>query len=128
MTSPESIAHHANAPLGVCRLLFAVAESDEEVVRLIRSAATDQETVRLRRAVIWASKFHTCASLPEIGRALNRDHSSVLRSLEETKVIWLADPTFRHLCDRAARDARPGSTAAVRSAEQFGFDLQEARR
>lgn len=110
--TPQSVAHHASAPLDVVRLLFAVAESDPEVVRLIRSAATDQETVRLRRAVIWASKFHTNASLPAIGRALNRDHSSVLRSLEETKVIWLADPTFRHLCDRAARDARMRTVAA----------------
>lgn len=104
--TPRSIAHHANAPLDVVRLLFAVAEGDADVVRLIRSAATDQETVRLRRAVIWASKFHTNASLPAIGRALNRDHSSVLRSLEETKVIWLADPDFRHMCDTAAKVAR----------------------
>lgn len=100
---PKTLARAANAPWVVCRILWAVAEGDDENIRLIRSPATDEETLRQRRAVIWAAKLHTSASLPEIGRALNRDHSAILRGLEEAKGLFLADPDFRHLCERIGR-------------------------
>lgn len=101
--TPDDLARHARAPVIVCKLLFAAADGHRGSVRAIRSSDKDEEVVRQRRAVIWAAKFHTSASLPEIGRALNRDHSAVQRSLEETKILWLADPDFRDMCERIAR-------------------------
>ncbi|NIJ18463.1 chromosomal replication initiation ATPase DnaA [Sphingomonas naasensis] len=129
-TSPEALARHAAGDcsgerraqvLAVCKLLFAVAENDFETIRLIRSEAFDEETLRLRRAVIWVAKLHTNASLPEIGRAINRDHSVVQRSIEETKVIWLADMEFRALCERIR--GRTGAPAPVTRHDQAEMEL-----
>lgn len=101
--SPHALARAANAPWAVCRILWAVAEGDEENIRLIRSPATDEETLRQRLAVIWAAKLHTNASLPEIARALNRDHSRIVRGLESAKGLFLADHEFRALTERIGR-------------------------
>lgn len=101
--SPRSLARAANAPWSVCRILFAVADGDEANIRMIRSPATDEDTIRQRLAVIWAAKLHTSASLPEIGRALNRDHSAILRGLERAKGMFLASAEFRSLCERIGR-------------------------
>lgn len=95
---PRQLARNADAPLAVVRILFAAAENDPSLVRLIRGGALDQETVRLRRAIIWESKLRTSASLPQIGRALNRDHSSVQRALKEAEAMHVDDPSFRALC------------------------------
>ncbi len=97
---PRKLARDADAPLAVVRFLFAAAEDDPTLVRLIRGAGLDQETVRLRRAIIWVSKLRTSASLPEIGRALNRDHSSIQRALNEAEAMHVEDGEFRALCHR----------------------------
>lgn len=101
--TPRGLAVAAGAPLPVCKLIFAVAENDPDNIALIRSPRIDPDTIRQRRAVIWVAKLHTSLSLPDIGRALNRDHSSVLRSLNEAKELWLGDPTFRHDCEKLAK-------------------------
>lgn len=103
LLEPHQLARDADAPLDVVRFLFEAAEYDSAVVRLIRGAAIDQETVRLRRAIIWVSRLHTTASLPQIGRALNRDHSSVQRSLMQADSMYVNDSTFRDLCRRIVR-------------------------
>lgn len=108
-SDPAKLAHHADAPIRVCRLIFAAAEGCPEIVALIRSDATDHETLRLRRAIIWAAKFHTDSSLPAIGRALNRDHSAVHRGLIAAKMEWLNDAEFRGLAEQVAARARVGS-------------------
>ena len=104
--SPEHLARHASAPVAVCKLLFAVANDDWDVISLVRGPSMDQETVRLRRAVIWASRLRAGASYPEIGRALNRDHSSVIRLFGSSVVAWCDDLEFRGLCDRITRVAQ----------------------
>ncbi|PQM27672.1 hypothetical protein CVO77_03625 [Sphingopyxis lindanitolerans] len=95
---PRQLARDADAPLAVVRFLFAAAEDDPTLVRLIRGGALDQETVKLRRAIILVSKLHAYASLPQIGRALNRDHSSIQRSLNEAIQMLVEDASFRALC------------------------------
>lgn len=100
---PRQLARDADAPLAVVRFLFAAAEDDPTLVRLIRGGALDQETVKLRRAIIWVSKLRTSASLRQIGRALNRDHSSIERSLNEAETMYVDDPSFRDLCQLVIR-------------------------
>lgn len=106
LLDPRTLARDADAPLAVVRFLFAAAENDPSLVRLIRGGALDQETVRLRRAVIWVSKLRTSASLYQIGRALNRDHSSIQRALNEAEVMHVEDDIFRALCRRVQDGAR----------------------
>lgn len=100
-TCPETLATQASAPTSVCRILFAVADHDPDVVRLIRGHALDEETVKLRCAVIFVAKLYTSATLEQIARAVNRDHSAVVRSIARAKHLWQSDPMFRHACDRA---------------------------
>lgn len=111
--NPRQLAHDADAPILVVRLLFAAAEDDADVVRLLRGPAIDQETVRLRRAVIYLARLRAGASFPQIARALNRDHSSVNRALDQA---WedFADPSFRRLCqDIYARAHKPVQVSAA---------------
>lgn len=107
-SDPRHLARHSQTWVGIARLIFAVAENDAENIKLIRSSSIDEDTMRQRRAVIWAAKMSTTASLPVIARALNRDHSSVLRSMEEAEKLYVEDPTFRALCKRIIQDARVG--------------------
>ncbi len=114
--NPEQMARHANAPVRVCNLVFAVAEDDPDVIRLVRGPSFDAETLRLRRAVIWTARMREGASYPEIGRALNRDHSSIVRLFGSAVVAWCDDLDFRALCDRITRNAGSGVEAgALRS-------------
>lgn len=107
-SDPRQLAKHSGTWVGIARLIFAVAENDAENIKLIRSSSIDEDTMRQRRAVIWAAKLSTTASLPIIARGLNRDHSSVLRSMEEAERLYVEDVTFRALCKRITREARLG--------------------
>lgn len=94
-SSPEALAREARAPLPVCRLVFAVAEHDSDTIRLMRSGALDEDSVRLRWAVILVAKLHTKSSLEEIGRALNIHHSVVKRAIDSMMRRWLVDEELR---------------------------------
>lgn len=100
LSTPEMLARVTGAPVRVCKLVFAVADNDEANMRLIRGPSMDEETLRQRRAVILVAKLHTQATLSEIGRAVGRDHSVVLRGLEQAKRMWIEDADFRALCGR----------------------------
>ena len=54
----------------------------------------------LRRAIVTAAKWHTSATLEQIGRVFNRNHSTVQRWLAEAKVLYVEDPAFRAFSDR----------------------------
>lgn len=103
---PRTLARDADAPLPVVRILFAAAEDDDDVIRLIRGPLIDHETLRLRRAVIWVAKTRTSASLPQIGRALGRDHSSIQRQFDEAEELFASDISFQQLCRRIRQRAR----------------------
>lgn len=111
--SPEHLARCAGAPVQVCKLVFAVAESDPVMVAALRSDSTDEDTVRMRRAVLWTAKLHTNASFPEIARALGKDHSSLIRSLGRAVVQWADDHTFRALCAKIATAISPIGVASA---------------
>ena len=97
---PRDLAAHANVPLPVVRLMFAAAGNDAETVRLLRSASIDRETMWLRRAIITAAKWHTSATLEQLGRAFNRDHSTIQRWLADAKAMHAEEPEFRAFSDR----------------------------
>lgn len=106
LLDPRTLARNADAPLAVVRILFAAADNDPTLVRLIRGGAMDQETVRLGRAVVWLSKLRTSASLPQIGRALNRDHSTIQRALADAEAMHVEDASFRDLCRQVLQRRR----------------------
>ena len=96
------LASASGAPFAVCSFVFAAAGHDPEAVALIRSEARDRISVEMRRAVVWCSKLHTPVTFVDIGKALNRDHSSIMRCLYGAKLQWLNDAEFREECERLA--------------------------
>ena len=118
--SAETLAKAANTRVGVCQMLRAAAGGDVEVVKQIRSPALDAEPIRRRVAVMWAANRYTNASTTEIGRALNRDHSQVVRGLDSAEALLVRDGDFRALTrriGRAMRDAVPVVVATTNQAE-----------
>lgn len=128
--SAEALARGANAPLAVCRLIFAVAEDDQENIRMIRSGAMDEETMRQRYAVILVARLHCGARLEEIGRALNLDHSAVKRAIDSIMRRWLDDPELRVLAGRitAEKAALQRATDTGRWPELPGLCKARSRR
>lgn len=88
-------------------MVFEVVNSDPFQVADLRSQLRDAELLRERRAVIVAARLHTNAPFAEIGRAMNRDHSSITRSLKEGLELYRTDDEFVELCDRLARRSMP---------------------
>ncbi|WP_119035835.1 helix-turn-helix domain-containing protein [Hephaestia caeni] len=59
---------------------------------------------RGRAAVSWIAREATLRSLPQIGRAMGRDHSTVIHQLRRAEALRAADPAFRRLTDRLAEE------------------------
>lgn len=100
--SPEALSSNTGARIEVCRMVFVVVDFDPFQVADLRSQYREAEMVLQRRAVILSARLHTNASFSEIGRALNRDHSSVTRSMDEALKIWRTDDGFVDLVERIA--------------------------
>lgn len=58
---------------------------------------------RPRHAAMFLSRRLTNKSSVVIGRAFNRDHSTVLYGIERARATFRHDPTFRLLIDAARR-------------------------
>ncbi|MDP5279921.1 helix-turn-helix domain-containing protein [Sphingomonas sp. DG1-23] len=98
--SPVHLARDADAPLAVCRLIFTVAEHDAEVISMIRGPRMDEETMDMRRLVIVVARRHLAVPFPRIGRAMNRDHSAVIRTFRNADTQWREDRDFRLRANR----------------------------
>lgn len=58
---------------------------------------------RARQLLYWALYEATDASLPQIGRYLNRDHTTVLHGIRRAKELMLSDERFNGWCEDIAR-------------------------
>jgi chromosomal replication initiation ATPase DnaA len=61
--------------------------------------------VRPRHLAMWLSRYCTDLSFPEIGRAFNRDHTSVIYAVEKYEKHWCRmDPNLAALGDKLKAD------------------------
>ncbi|PXA94586.1 hypothetical protein DMC47_20515 [Nostoc sp. 3335mG] len=100
--SPEALAQVANVPIELSRLVFAAAGCSEGVA-LLRSPGRGEILVGQRHAVAWAARDYLGATYEQIGRAINRDHSVVVRGYNAARRMRRNDPEFRELSNALAR-------------------------
>lgn len=56
-----------------------------------------------RWAVMWAARKGTHYSLPRIGLALNRDHTTVMHGLSRAAELMASDESYREKCNAVLR-------------------------
>ncbi|MES2987653.1 MAG: helix-turn-helix domain-containing protein [Pseudomonadota bacterium] len=65
-------------------------------------ACRSKRMARARFAVMWLASRHAGKSTTDIGRALCRDHTTVIHGLIRAKEYRASDPAFRLLTDKLA--------------------------
>jgi hypothetical protein len=96
----ESMAAITEAPLSVCRMIFHAAT--ERDVRELRSDSHEDRLCRKRHAIAWVGRERAGATFAQIGKALNRDHSVIVRSHACAEQLRRDDEEFRTFCDSLA--------------------------
>jgi len=94
---PEALSRVSSAPLVVCRLIFFVTQGDRSHIAMLRDGRGDSETWAERYAIIWVARQFTHHSFPDIGRALNSDHSSIIRGYNRAKMLMHTSQEFKAL-------------------------------
>src|SRR6185437_14914972 len=61
--------------------------------------------LRARMLAMWLARHRTRHSFPEIGRALERDHTTVMYGVERVEYLRSASVDWRELTDRALEAA-----------------------
>ena len=75
-------------------LIGAVAESFDVPVELLCSRDRHRSVVKARQALYWLLRRTTELSSPEIGRALERDHATILTGVRAVEKLRRRDPFF----------------------------------
>lgn len=60
---------------------------------------------RARFAAAWIARRRHGYSTPRIGRALNRDHSTILNAIRRCEELRASDPDYRKITDKLAGNA-----------------------
>jgi len=114
--NPQSLAEVTRAPVEVCKLIFEMGGC-REGVEIIRSNARDMIVCEQRHAISWVARNYIGATFEQIGRALNLDHSVIVRSYARARLLRKMDPDFVDMSDRLSASVRRGTvqrTAARR--------------
>lgn len=67
------------------------------------SKRRERSVVRPRQIAMFLAKNLTTKSLPDIGRAFNRDHTTVLHGIKAVEDLRAEDPAFREETDDLRR-------------------------
>lgn len=79
VTEADRLARNADIPLELAQLVVVAANQADMPLRNLRSARQHRELVQVRRTVVLAARHRNPPfSYWQIGRALNRDHSTVI--------------------------------------------------
>jgi chromosomal replication initiation ATPase DnaA len=96
------IARHARVALRLARLVVAAADEAGFSLRLFRSAKQHRRLVEARKACCVAaraipvpSRRHGHYAYQEIGRALNRDHSTVMAHVRAAERAGRGHPSHK---------------------------------
>lgn len=88
------VAQPLRRELTVAHVLTEVSEEFGIQVRDLLGPWRRQRLVWPRHAVMALARRHTMASVPAIGRAMQRDHTTVLHGIAAHEVREAADPEF----------------------------------
>ena len=80
MTEADRLSVHANVPLALAQLVAMHADRLGYTLRNIRNDRRQRPLVRARWQIIALAR-NEGFSLPVIGRAMNRDHTSIIHAL-----------------------------------------------
>jgi chromosomal replication initiator protein len=92
------------------RIKELVAAQFRTTVRHLSGPQRYRRLVRARQVAMWLARNTTSHSLPEIGWAFERDHTTVMHGIEKVDEIMGNDPAFAALVWRllAAVEAERG--------------------
>ena len=96
----------------VRQVLAAVATAFNEPLAELLSERRHQAAVKARHAAMALSREMTPRSLPVIGRAMGRDHTTVLHGLRVHQVRLLNDPGYAARVARARTILNPETLTA----------------
>ena len=71
-------------------------------VRVLMGKAQDKSTRLPRFAVYWVARNHLGYSYPQIGRIMDRDHSTVVHGVARAEALRATNDDFRRAIDRLA--------------------------
>ena len=103
----SALARASDSPEKVCRLIFALGGDEAGVMDLRGStdrgpAPRDdggEPDIRLQRhAIVWVARHYTGATFEQIARAMNKDHSVIVRSHTKGRTLIISSRAFRKLC------------------------------
>jgi chromosomal replication initiator protein len=93
----------------------AVAARWRCCVRDLLSRRQSQAVARPRQVAMWLARHATPASLPEIGREFDRDHTTVMHGLAVVDAVMARDPAFRERVLRLLDEIFPEAGADYRA-------------
>jgi chromosomal replication initiation ATPase DnaA len=82
------------------RCLDAVSEATNVSLLDLLSDRRSRPLARPRQLAMWLARKSTLKSLPQIGRAMRRDHTSVLHGVAVIEKLRCLDPEMKALSDR----------------------------
>lgn len=74
-------------------------ETGVAVSRIV-GTGRDAPAVRARDALVWGARIVAGLGAADVGRRLNRDHSTISVAFARAEDLRLSDPAFRRLTDR----------------------------
>ncbi len=77
MTEADRLAENANVPHALAELVVMLAEKYGRTIKQLRGECRDRDLVQIRKRIAREGR-HRRYSFPQIGRALNRDHSTII--------------------------------------------------
>jgi chromosomal replication initiator protein len=104
--------------ISIHSIQIAVAAQWRCCVRDLLSRRQSQAVARPRQVAMWLARHATPASLPEIGRAFDRDHTTVMHGLEVVDALMARDPAFHGRVLRLLDEIAP----------EVGVELRAVRR
>ena len=83
-------------------VLRAISEATEIPLVRLTGGERNQPLVRARWVFCWVMHQTSGYSLPEIGRLIGRDHTTIMHGLRRARELRASDPGFRHWTDELA--------------------------
>ncbi|MBZ6377361.1 MULTISPECIES: helix-turn-helix domain-containing protein [Pacificimonas] len=90
----------------VDELLRLVADEFSIAPLDIRSHRRDIDTTAARWLVCWLARRLTAYSYPQIGRALGRDHTTIMSAVRKVDDRRASDPAYTRMTERLLDQAR----------------------
>jgi chromosomal replication initiator protein len=103
----------------ICQIQALVARRYQLCVRELLSRRRATQLVRPRQIAMWLAQHITPCSLPEIGRAFDRDHTTIAHGVGKVDDLMRADRVFAETVLALMDELSPAATAEFRAARRI---------